>query len=376
MPTLELFHPRYYGPVFQWTLLALVLWVISACYSGRVYLPATRHSLGAATGVFVAFWGILVGLRPVHYMFGDTVIYAVGFKHAFAEGQYNWVEKLFSFEGEYIFGAIQDFCLEYGNLQLLFFIFAALYFGCQYLATRRLFGAYWFAPYLAMACMIDYFGFAVNGMRNGAASALMILALTYHKRLRVAIPLTILACGIHKSMLLLACAAILAHCFTRTNVYLACWVACIGLAAVAGNTISAVLSSSVFSAADGRMAHYIDMSQQEWFTSQFSRIGFRPDFLLYSAVPIIVGYWFLNMRKQDDVHYRWWLNTYIIANSFWVLNMYSSVSNRFAVISWFIAGIVLLYPLFKFSFIRHQGRIAAGAFACWFSFDLYQCFIR
>lgn len=376
MPTFDLLPARYYGPVFQWTLLALVLWLISACYSGRVYLPATRHSLGAATGVFVAFWGILVGLRPVHYVFGDTVIYAAGFNFAFAEGQYNWVEKLFSFKGEYIFETIQDFCLEFSNIHLLFFIFAVLYFGCQYLATHRLFGAYWFAPYLAMACMIDYWGFAVNGMRNGAAAAIMTLALTYHKRLRIAIPLGILACGIHKSMLLLAGAAILARYFTKTKVYLACWIGCIGLAAVAGNTISAVLSNSFLSSMDQRLSSYNAMNHDAELMRYFSHTGFRPDFLLYSAVPIAVGYWFLNMRRQDDALYRWWLNVYIIANSFWVLNMYSFSSNRFAVLSWFIAGIVLLYPLFKFSFVRHQARIAAGVFSCWFTFFLYQNILR
>lgn len=376
MPTLELFHPRYYGPVFNWTLLVLVLWVISACYNGSIYLPATRRSLDTVTRFFVVAFAILVGLRPVHYMFGDTYNYAVGFRQALADGQYNWVEKLFSFKGEYIFESIQDFCLEFGNIHLLFFIFALLYFGCQYLACRRLFGAYWFVPYLAMACMIDYWGFAVNGIRNGAAAAVMTLAFTYHKRLRIAIPLAILACGIHKSMLLLAGAAILARDFTKTNIYFICWGVCIALAAVAGNTISTLFASSFLSSVDGRIAHYVDMSQQVWFTSQFSRIGFRPDFLLYSAVPVIVGYWFLNIRKQDDALYRWWLNIYIIANSFWVLNMYSSVSNRYAVLSWFMAGIVLMYPFFKFSCDRRQGRIAAGVFACYFSFFIYHSIIR
>lgn len=376
MPTIDFIPPSLFAPLFQWALFALVVAAIFVCRSGSIYQPATRHSFNVVCRLFLFILILMVGCRPISYYFGDTTNYAAAFNMVSKGGAANWLETLFSFKGEYIFNAIQEFCVEYGDIHLMFFIFAVLYFGCQFLATRRLFGSYWAVPFLATASMIDYWGFAVNGIRNGAAANLMILALSYRDHKIMAVFLAILACGIHKSMLLVAASAILARYYTKTKAYFALWVVCIALAFVGGSSISAWLSNSFLSAADDRLAAYMAYSNDQSMMSHFSSTGFRPDFLLYSAVPIMVGYWFLNICKKDHDRYRWWLNTYIITNSFWVLNMYSFSSNRFAALSWFMAGIVLLYPFFKFNFVKAQGKIAASALTCWYVFNFYQNIIR
>ena len=46
--------------------------------------------------------------------------------------------------------------------------------------------------------------------------------------------------------------------------------------------------------------------------------------------------------------YSYLLNSYILCNSFWVMMIRASYSNRFAYLSWFLYPVVLAYPLLKF----------------------------
>lgn len=371
----SLVPPSLYAPIFQWVLFVLVLIMAARCKDESIYKSSIANSMSSTGKVLVLAITLIVGFRPVSGYFGDTVNYAAGFISRQASGQADFINSLFSFEGEFVFAGIQDFCVEYADIHTMFLIFALIFFICQFIACRRLLGQYWFAPFVAMAGMIDYWGFAVNGIRNGAAANLMILALTYGRRYSVSIPLAILAIGIHKSMILVGCAAILAHYYRKTKMYLAGWFTCIFLSAVAGNTTSNLLLTYL-GGADDRMNNYLEYGKDASMMAGFSSSGFRVDFLLYSAVPIFVGYWYTQLQKVEDTYYKWWLNIYIISNSFWVLMMKAAFTNRFAALSWFTAGIVLMYPFFKYRFTHQQGRYASAAILCWYVFCFIQNIIR
>ena len=75
------------------------------------------------------------------------------------------------------------------------------------------------------------------------------------------------------------------------------------------------------------------------------RIGFRPDFILYSAVPLYLGYLMLNKYKYQSDTYSFLLRLYIMTNSMWMLCMYAEFNNRIAYLSWFMYPFVLLYPV-------------------------------
>lgn len=368
--------PLWYTPAFQWVVCVIMLALIVTCYTGRIYKKETAQSWNVFSQLLVFCLIVVVGLRPLHYAFGDMVNYAGGFRAQEASQQADWIHTFFSFKGEFTFGAIQDFCVQFADLHTMFLIFAVIYFGAQYWACRRLFGIYWFAPFLAMMCMIDYWGFAVNGIRNGAAANLMILALTFRGKPFVALSLGILACGIHKSMMLVVAAALLSLYYKNTKAYLIGWCTCVFWSLLAGKATSEWLASSFLSEADERMSRYMSYTNDASMMQQFSSTGFRFDFLLYSAVPIIVGYWAVYRRSVNDPLYKWWLNVYIISNSFWVLMMYAANSNRFAALSWFTAGIVLSYPFFKYRFSENQPRMVACVLSIWYSFAFYQNILR
>ena len=87
----------------------------------------------------------------------------------------------------------------------------------------------------------------------------------------------------------------------------------------------------------------------------FSKTGFRWDFIAYSAIPILIGWFATAKQKITDKTYLFLLHTYLFSNACWVLINSISYSNRFAYLSWFLFPIVVLYPFCKFSLIKNQG---------------------
>lgn len=93
---------------------------------------------------------------------------------------------------------------------------------------------------------------------------------------------------------------------------------------------------------DDRLSYLTDYD-----IGMFSHTGFRWDFLLYSMMPIVLGYYVVIKRGIQDRTYTILLNTYTLANAFWVMVIRANYSNRFAYLSWFMYPIVLAYPLLR-----------------------------
>ena len=81
---------------------------------------------------------------------------------------------------------------------------------------------------------------------------------------------------------------------------------------------------------------------------------FRWDFLLYSFMPILLGWYAIFKRKVYDKTYLMLLGTYIYANAFWVLAIRAIFSNRIANLSWFLYPIVLAYPLLNLPVFKNS----------------------
>ena len=84
--------------------------------------------------------------------------------------------------------------------------------------------------------------------------------------------------------------------------------------------------------------------------------GFRPDFIFYSAFPVISGYYAVFKHGYRSTTYQCLFNTYLIVNSIWMLCMYASYTNRIAYLSWLMLPVVLVYPFFDKSFVPNQYR--------------------
>ena len=138
--------------------------------------------------------------------------------------------------------------------------------------------------------------------------------------------------------------------YTNTKTYLKIWLLSIPVSLVLGGFWEGLFKSFGFFE-DERLNTYLTDTDAE-VMSQFSNTGFRWDFLLYSLTGIYAGWYFIVKKGYEDKIYSQIFNTYVLANAFWILVIRASFSNRFAYLSWFLLGIVTIYPLLKLKFFQ------------------------
>lgn len=246
------------------------------------------------------------------------------------------------------------------DIEYFFFVVECGYTAFMYLAIRRLTPCNQWMTLLFCISSFFFFSFSYNGLRNGVACSIMLFALTYLLRSNKTGVLwlifwTFIAMGIHRSAALPALCALVAY-FTKMNFKLAYsfWLLSIILSLIAGTQIQSFFANIGF---DDRMQTYVGtLAKDSEYSNQFSHTGFRWDFLLFSAVPIVFSYYIVIKKKIRDRAYELLIVTYTLANSFWVMVIQSSYSNRFAYLSWFMYPIVLAYPLLKIKIWKDQDR--------------------
>lgn len=365
-----------YVPLFNGIIFLLVMTAVAQGYKGSIYRWNAAKGTRLMGVVLVWFLILYIGLRPTTSFreypdFCDTFNYKGSIMALKALNPPSWIPTDFSFRGEWLFGCIESFSAFYADEHLAFLVAALFYVGCAALFCKRSFGVQWFLPFLMICSAFTFFSYGVNGVRNGMAASMVILALSYRDKLWAAVLLCLLAVGVHKSMYLLIASAILAWKVTNPKVYIAGWFLCILAVAVGGSSISTAVASSGFFD-DPRLAGYgvRDLSSGGYYT------GFRADFLLYSSLPILSGWYLFISKGYKDRTYIWLYNIYITSNAFWVLMMYASFSNRFAQLSWFIMPIVLMYPWFKVRVWKDQSRRLAGFVLVCYAYTFWCNFIQ
>lgn len=315
-------------------------------FSGKLFKPEVRAA-NSIIGIIAVVTVILyMGLRPVSYVFGDTVNYAQSFfRLQMNAGQF----QVFK-DGEWIFNTIMLWFAKYSNIHIFFLFCTTIYVGSLWWAFRRIFREDYLIPFIVVMAMFTFWSYGVNGIRNGMAASIIILGLTFRQHLTIMAILSILALGIHKSLYLLLAAAAVTYFFEDSKIYFRIWAGCILVSLVAGNLIADVLASSNL-IGDDRFASYVSGNNTK---DSFSHTGFRWDFLLYSAVPVAVGYYVIFKKEYADKFYIWLFNIYLMTNAFWIIVIRASFSNRFAQISWFLIPLVLVYPFFMKKFWDDQ----------------------
>ena len=238
-----------------------------------------------------------------------------------------------------------------------------VYIGCTYLAVTKLFKSYQYVALLFLYTSFSFFSFGTNGLRNGMAASIMLLSFSYMitrkpKDIIMEIVLGIASVCTHKAMLLpFGCSLLSLFVIKRFRTAIIIYMISIVISLVLGGAISEIVSTLAVLSEDEKMYGYMNPSE----TFQ-DRVGFRWDFLLYSVTPIILGYFAEQKEDKLNKRYIYLLNTYILANSFWVIVIRAYQSNRFAYLSWFIYGLVLSYPLIKDNWKGKNKKIALALF--------------
>ena len=346
-----------YAVVYNVLILGLCLatsFVISASSGQRVL--HRNASMALFTVLLSALLIFFIGMRPESPVFGDSFYYAhsyglsSGYQDSSASSEWLWENVMYFFK-------------SHGFSVNVFFTFVDLcYFGFMLLCCWRLFPNNTWLSMLFCLASFSCYSYSMNGIRNGMACSLVMLAMscvvsTVKKEKIVGVLLCLLALFIHRSTALSIMALGVALLWVKSpRVAIGFWCASIVISLLAGNMIGDFIGALGF---DDRMSGYLGAQSDEQTMVQFSSTGFRFDFLLYSAMPVLMTWYVTIKRNFEDRTFNVIAITYILANSFWIMVIRAAYSNRFAYLSWFLYPIVIAYPLLRFRLWDDQDRKTA-----------------
>ena len=347
------------------TIYLLIVTVISIAvcfkYQSRNGFKGYRSNQ-ISTILAVIFFVIFIGLRPLSgRYFGDMANYASWY-HAFYEGarfSFDWNNDNLLFDNLFAWWGS-----EYLGYTSFFLFIAAIYFGAAYLGIRKLFPNNTLAAYLVFLAAFSTFSYATNGIKAGAAASLFILALGYRENLKVCIPSVLLSWGFHHSMIMVVAAFVVTWFVKNPRVYFAGWVFCFLMAAAHVSVFAEFFSR--FTTEHG--ASYLLTEGGD----EGTKGGFRIDFILYSAMPVVVG-WYAVFKKKIKLTslYKNLLNLYLCLNGIWMLCMYAAFTNRIAYLSWFLYPIVLVYPFLQEDWGKNKYRTFSIVMLCHLAFTWF-----
>lgn len=354
---------------YQYVYLLLVLLLSLVAYQnyskmdGLLTVGGSTVDLG--TLLLVLFLVVFIGLRPMSgQYFVDMGNYELHYR-AFHEGMpfhFDWNAENFLFDNLFAWWGSE----RLGSTSF-FLCIAAIYFSAAYLGIRRLFPNDRWAAYLVFLAAFSTFSYGTNGIKAGAAASLFIWAMGYRENLKLCIPLILLSWGFHHSMQLPIAAFVLTLLFKNPKWYFYGWVACFFLAFAHVSFFANLFASMSDESGAGYLAGGGDDG---------TKGGFRIDFILYSAMPILVGYWVI-FKKRIEVSalYRDLLNLYLCTNGVWMLCMYANFTNRIAYLSWFLYPIVLIYPFLNENLGPQRYRQFSKVMLGHLAFTLFMSFI-
>ena len=333
-----------YHTVFLYGIIVLTLFLASSMKKfgyERIRYGNDTFVVSFFLSALLALW---IGQRPISgRAFGDTINYAQlyysmqdGIFAPMGENERDWLWDKFMYQ-----------CAQYMDVSSFFTIVDIGYFGFILLACKRLIPNNIFVALLFNLGAFSFFSYGTNGIRNGLACSIVLfvisLALGDKKEKLIALVLGFCAVFLHKStslpLLMLVVSIYFIKSFKWAYIF---WIMAIVVSLVAGGAVESIFTGLGF---DDRLDSYIFNAED--YAADGYKSGFRWDFLLYSMMPIVLGYYIVIKRGIQDRAYLLLLNTYTLSNAFWVMLIRASYSNRFAYLSWFMYPMVLVYPLLK-----------------------------
>jgi hypothetical protein len=353
---LEIYSILYYNFLFVFIVLVILQ---SATLELTDYANVrNKNIIGICLLLFVLLY---MGLRPLSgKYFGDMTTYAASFDR-YALGD----SIVLSSNNDLLFEYFMKYCSQIMTSSTFFLVCAFLYIVPLYIITKNIFFDFWFYAFLMLVVSLSFWGYGVNGIRNGLATSLFLLGIS-RKNFFFSILIMFSACYIHKSMFIVFIAFMITYFHQSYSNYLRVWLLAIPMSLLLGSYFEALFLNLGLFATD-KVSDYL-LNGSEEFNDQFSSLGFRWDFLLYSATGVFAGWYFIFVKKVEDKFYTQIYNIYLLVNAFWVLVIRATFSNRFAYLSWFLLGIVIIYPLLKYKLFDKQHQLISRIIFIYFCF--------
>ena len=310
---------QYYFFIYWFIVMLLTVSYFNAMRRSSTIKMIGNRDVYRPILIFSVFYIVFFGFRPISgRYFGDTYNYAASYQLLEDFGVFN-MEGSQDVGGDWLFNTFMHACAQVMSVHfffaiIMFFYIVMMFGGCKRIDNRH--GA------LLMLFSIGAFSFYLW---------------------------SVIGIGCHKSVALPVTMMFFTYYVSKPKYMYIVWFGSIALSLAIGGYIDNLLSSISY---DERLASELQSNDADGLVLEHR---FRWDFLLYSSMPILLGWYTIYKRKLYNKTYLILLGTYIYANAFWVLAIRAMFSNRIAYLSWFIYPIVLAYPLLNFPvFKKHH----------------------
>lgn len=339
-----MFAASLYQPIYL-VLVTILTIIVTNRVGSKIDITQRVSFRESLPGYIVALlFALFIGFRPVsaryfvdmqnYYDYYYAVLYSNSFKFDINTENFLF-DNLFSWLGSNLY-----------DVTLLFVILSLCYFLLAYKALTLLFKNYSFLAFVVFLGAFSTFSYATNGIKAGAAASFFLCALGYRDNWLKAAAFLILSLGFHHSMIMPIAAFVIAWFIKNPKIYFAIWILAL-LISAAHITFFQELFAGM---ADDSGADYLNAADDTWE----GKTGFRFDFVLYSALPVVIGYWAIFKYNLQSKVYYFLLNTYMLTNAIWMLCMYAAFTNRIAYLSWLMYPVVTIYPFFYKEFMPKQ----------------------
>lgn len=348
---------EYYSLIyFQFLLIIVLIAYFNAFQTDLTDFQSLRNKdrFGKMVLVFIILY---MGLRPISFAFGDMGIYNFDLVRYINGAPFNT-------KNEFLFEMMKYYYARNLTPKLFFFTCAFLYVYLLYAATKKIFKDYWYFAFLMFVVAFTFWAYGTNGIRNGLATSVFIYGISRDRKY-VAFALILTTYFIHKSMAIPILAYLMASYYTNSKYYLRGWLFAIPLSLAFGGFWESFFLGLGFG--DEKLGTYLGSFNQASEGVELVA-GFRWDFLLYSGFGVFAGWYFIFKKKFEDVFYTRLYNTYLVTNALWVLVIRANYSNRFAFLSWFMLGLVIIYPLLKRGLFKNQHTVIGRIILIFFGF--------
>ena len=350
-------------PIYYYDIYLLIVSISSIlAFNGTFWensISTNRLFLIILTISFVLF----IGFRPISYVFADTGEYDLFYRMILGD-PFVFTLATDNFIFDNVFHYLASIRLD---VRFFFVLIAFLYFVNIAVASKQLFPRFDLHCFLVYLAAFSTFSYGTNGLKAGVAASLFLVAIAYKKNRLISFLFLIMSLGFHHSMVLPIVAFCLVTFLKKTKIYLLGWLCCLLISAAHISFFQTFFADFT----DEQGAGYLLSDGSDWG----GQTGFRFDFVIYSAMPVIMGYWVIIKQKIESDMYQFLLNLYLVTNSVWMLCMYANFTNRIAYLSWFLYPFVLIYPLLNLDIIPDQYKLLKKVVFAHLGFTLFMHFI-
>lgn len=264
---------------------------------------------------------------------GDKTLYLENYLDA-----ENYFEN---YDRELLWGKLQIFLSKaFFKNEIIYWLFYSFFYCIAYYIVAKKFFPYQYAGYFVL-CVVACMGFVAYGsntIRAGFGIALLLMAFCADNK-PVKVMLAVASVGCHMSMLL----PVVSYLSTLYIIKKERWCEIIWILFLVITVMTSVVSDimSVLGSLDSRADEFANADG----THDIYNVGFKYNFLLYSAVPILFAKYNLKHLNVENHIYSHVYRIYLLSNAVWLLLIRIPYTDRIAYLSWFMIPFLLLYPV-------------------------------